>query len=286
MSIWFIALLDDIAVLLDDTAVMTKVSMNKTAGILGDDLAVNAEKAAGFSSDKELPILWRITKWAIKNKLIILPLAFLLSAFVPWTIAPILILGWLYLAFEWTEKIHEAIEYKILKKSHDVQEIILTEEEKVKSAILTDFILSIEIIILTLSTVTAQVLPVQIMVVSIIAFIATFGVYGIVALLVRMDDVGFHFMKDEEEGSIKYKFWNFLVKGLPLIVKTLWIVGTWAMLLVAWGIFSHKISFFHHIHTDYIPMVPAMVYETILGFTAGYILVLVFFIGRKFYTKK
>ena len=187
MASGFFALLDDIAALMDDVAVMSKVAAKKTAGILGDDLAVNAEKASGFVSSRELPVLWAITKGSFLNKLIILPIAFLLTAFIPWLINIILILGGLYLAYEGAEKIfefffpHEPVNKVELLEELSEEEILALEKTKIKSAIVTDFILSVEIIIIALGTVIEQDLWTQIMVVTVIAIIATVAVYGIVA---------------------------------------------------------------------------------------------------------
>jgi len=286
MSVWLLALIDDVALLLDDAAAMTKISIKKTAWILWDDLAVNAEKASWFASSRELPILWKITKWALLNKIIILPLAFILSATIPWIIPYILILGWIYLAFEWSEKIHEFISEKISHKKHDdkVDIILISEEEKVKSAILTDFILSIEIIILALSTVTDQSLTIQILAVSSVALIATFWVYWLVALLIRMDDVWFYFIEKWWVWSNLAKLWNSLVKWLPIIVKILWIVWTWAMILVAGWIFHHNIEFIHHFY-ETVSYIPSIIFDTILGFLVWYIFVVIFFIWRSIIKK-
>ena len=285
MSIWILALLDDIAVLADDAAVMTKISIKKTVWILWDDLAVNAEKASWFNSSRELPVLWEITKWSILNKIIILPFAFLLSYFAPtWVIPTILVFGWFYLAFEWTEKIHEFLENKITWKKHNEDsEIKMWEKEKIKSAIFTDFILSIEIIILALSTVLGKSLSLQIIVVTIVAIVATFLVYWIVAMLVRIDDVWFYFQK--KESNISKKVGTFLVLSLPYIIKWLWIIWTWAMLLVAGWIFTHNIWFLHHFYES-VNYIPSILFDTILWFIAGYILVIIFFIGRKVFKKK
>ena len=194
MASGFFALLDDISVLMDDVVVMSKISAKKTAGILGDDLAVNAEKASGFVSSREIPVLWAITKGSFLNKLIILPFSFILSAFLPSVVTIILVLGGFYLAYEGAEKIFEYIvphKHRVVNgfsESLSESEILSLEKKKIKSAILTDFILSIEIIIITLGTVMDQSLTIQIAVVSIISIIATVVVYGIVALIVRMDD--------------------------------------------------------------------------------------------------
>lgn len=268
------AILDDIAMLLDDAAMVSKVAIKQTAPILGDDLAVNAEKAAGFHASRELPVLWKITKGSLKNKLIILPIAFVLSAFAPWLIAPILILGGLYLAFEGAEKIQEFIELKILKREHKSEKKVLTEEEKVKSAILTDFILSIEIVVIALGTVIEQPLIMQIIAVTIVAFVATIAVYGIVALLVRMDDVGFYLIQTSPENSFKDSVGDMLVAGLPKIIKTLAVVGTIAMLLVAGGIFTHNIEYLHHLHAESFHFMPALVFNMFLGIVVGYVVFL------------
>lgn len=201
MASGIFALLDDIAALMDDVAVMTKVTAKKTAGILGDDLAVNAEKATGFVASRELPVLWAITKGSFLNKLIILPVAFLLSSFLPWAITLILVLGGIYLAYEGAEKIVEYIVPHKHTQGHEKTEsqlegnILDAEKAKIKSAIFTDFILSIEIIIIALGSVLDQPIVFQIVVVSLVAAIATVGVYGIVALIVRMDDVGLALIK-------------------------------------------------------------------------------------------
>ncbi len=201
MASGFFALLDDTAALMDDVVVMSKITTKKTAGILGDDLAVNAEKATGFVSSRELPVLWAITKGSFLNKLIILPVAFLLSSFLPWAVTLILILGGVYLAYEGVERIveffvpHKHDVAKIEEVNLSEEAILLLEKKKIKSAVFTDFILSIEIVIIALGTVLGKPILFQVLVVSIVAIIATVGVYGIVALIVRMDDLGFKLIK-------------------------------------------------------------------------------------------
>ena len=226
MASGFFALFDDIAALMDDVAVMSKVAAKKTAGILGDDLAVNAEKASGFVSSRELPVLWAITKGSLLNKAIILPIAFLLSYFFPILIIIILILGGLYLAYEGAEKIHEYmfphddVHAELLNQEFTEEEILAHEKVKIKSAIFTDFILSIEIVIIALGTVLKETLTHQIVVVSIIAVLATVGVYGIVALIVRMDEFGYKLIAlNEQDDSISDKIGNLLVKALPKVIK-------------------------------------------------------------------
>ncbi len=272
MASGFFALLDDIAAIMDDVAVMSKVAAKKTAGILGDDLAVNAEKASGFASSREIPVLWAIAKGSFFNKLIILPIAFLLSAFLPMAIIIILLLGGLFLAYEGAEKIYEFVfphhhsKATITYQTFTEEEILSLEKDKVKSAILTDFILSVEIVIIALGTVLEKPLLSQVVVVSIIAVLATIGVYGIVAVIVRMDEFGYKLIGlSTRENSISKTIGNILVKALPLVIKSLSVIGTIALLLVAGGIFIHNIDFLHH----FLPQIPSIVKEFILGLVIG-----------------
>lgn len=282
MASGFFALLDDISMLMDDVATLSKVAGKKTAGILGDDLAVNAEKASGFMASREIPVLWAITKGSLLNKLIILPLTFLLSAFVPEAIHIILLFGGLYLAYEGAEKIyafffHRAPKKKIEKVEKLTKEEALSKEkEKVKSAIVTDFILSVEIIIIALGTVETETLLNQIMVVSIIALVATVGVYGIVALIVRMDEFGVKLINiNEEDDSFSDKIGKFLVQALPKVIKSLTVIGTIALLLVSGGIFAHNIDFLHHL----LPSIPAFITEFLIGLVVGIVVLAVVELG-------
>ncbi|MCK4561641.1 MAG: DUF808 domain-containing protein [Flavobacteriaceae bacterium] len=273
----FFSILDDIAALMDDAAVMTKIAAKKTAGVLGDDLAVGADQASKFSASRELPVLWIITKGSFLNKLIILPFAFLLSAFVPQLIVPILLIGGVYLSFEGVEKIIHTFFYK--KKSNsevhestDEEELLKVEKEKIKTTILTDFILSIEIIMITLGTVAKEPLPTQIIVVSIIAIIATIGVYGTVALMIRMDDVGYKLIKISKNKesfieTILSTIGESLIWILPKLIKLLAIVGTIAMLLVGGGMFVHNIQKVH----DFFHALPTIVTELLMGLVVGLI---------------
>ena len=272
MAAGLLALLDDVSLLMDDVATMSQVATKKTAGILGDDLAVNAEKASGFASSRELPVLWQITKGSFINKAIILPVAFLLSAFAPWLIVPILMVGGVYLAYEGVEKIYEYFFHRGEKKhiesleQKSKEEVLSEEKEKVKSAIITDFILSIEIIIIALSTVADQTIAVQIGAVTFVALLATVGVYGLVALLVRMDDFGYKLIAMNGGES---KVGEFFVLSLPNVIKALTVIGTIAMLLVAGGIFIHNS---HYIHE----MVHGILFlfgDLIIGFVIGTIAV-------------
>ncbi|WP_100611999.1 DUF808 domain-containing protein [Confluentibacter lentus] len=273
MASGFFALLDDISALMDDVVVMSKISTKKTAGILGDDLAVNAEKATGFVASREIPVLWAITKGSFLNKLIILPVAFLLSAFLPPAIIVLLVLGGIYLAFEGAEKIYEFfVPHKhssevIIEREPTEEEVLLLEKNKIKSAILTDFILSVEIVIIALGTVIGKDLLFQILVVSIVAIIATVGVYGIVALIVRMDDLGFRLIKRSgDKKGVSKTVGLFLVNALPWVIKSLSVIGTIALILVAGGIFVHNIEFLHH----FLDVLPAILQEFVVGLLVGF----------------
>lgn len=290
MASGFFVLLDDIAAIMDDVAVMSKVAAKKTAGILGDDLAVNAEKASGFASSRELPVLWAISKGSLLNKIIILPIAFLLSAFFPIAIMVILVLGGLFLAYEGAEKIYEFFFPHAHEESEGITEEVLTEEEillvekeKVKSAIVTDFILSVEIVIIALGTVIGKPLVSQIITVSIIAIIATIGVYGIVALIVRMDEVGFKMIqRSKKEKSLLKSIGNVLVQALPKVIKALTVIGTIALILVAGGLFVHNIEFFHNL----LPNFPSIIKEFAIGLIIGFIVLALVNLFKKIFKKK
>lgn len=284
MASGFFAILDDIAALMDDVAVASKIATRKTAGILGDDLAVNAEKATGFLASREIPVLWAITKGSLINKLIIVPAALLLNVFFPVAIKFILIVGGLYLAYEGVEKIVEYF-FNREKKGHEVIEEAnldqsIAEKTKIKSAVTTDFILSVEIVIIALGTVLERSLSIQILTVSVVALLATVGVYGIVALIVRMDDAGYKLIKRCNDKGILSKLGHLLVKSLPIIIKLLAIVGTVALILVAGGIFTHNIDFFHHLKLE----VPSIAKEFGIGFVMGLIVVAVISITKKIYS--
>ena len=280
MASGIFAILDDVATLLDDAAVYSKLAAKKTAGLLGDDLAVNAEKATGFKASRELPVIWAITRGSVVNKLIILPMAFLLSAYAPWLIVPILLLGGAYLSYEGAEKV---LEWILPHKPHATPaaetadskaELLESETHKIKGAIRTDFILSIEIIVIALGTVMDQSLGMRILVVSVIALLATVGVYGLVALLVRMDDAGLHLitrakqMSGAAAGFIR-RFGHMLIAGLPLVIRLLGVIGTIAMLLVGGGMYVHNIEAIHHA----LHFLPAIVGELLVGLVLGAILV-------------
>ena len=271
MASGFFALFDDIAALMDDVAVQGKAAAKQTAGVLGDDLAVNANKAAGFAPSRELPVLWAITKGSFVNKLILLPIAFLLSAFAPWAITPILMAGGVYLAYEGAEKIVEWLFHRQHGEAHDQQpsagDAAEAERKKIKSAIVTDFILSIEIVIIALGTVEGEPLSVQIPVVTVVAFLATVGVYGLVALIVRLDDMGYGLMKlDDGDGKgLFITVGRGMVAALPWVIRALSIIGTLAMLLVAGGIFVHHLPQLHALFHGW----PALLAELTTGLVIG-----------------
>lgn len=284
MASGFFAILDDIAALMDDVAVTSKIATRKTAGILGDDLAVNAEKATGFLSSRELPVLWAITKGSFINKLIIIPVALLLNVFFPAAIKVILVFGGFYLAYEGVEKIIEFLFHRS-KSGHQVIENSEknnsdAEKTKIKSAVTTDFILSVEIVIIALGTVLEKSLTIQIITVSVVALLATVGVYGIVALIVRMDDTGFKLIKKSNDEGFLSKIGHLLVKALPIVIKMLGFVGTIALLLVSGGIFVHNIDYLHHLF----PTIPSTIKEFAFGLVAGLAVIAILTIGKKVFS--
>lgn len=254
-------LIDDITTVLDDVAAMSKVAAKKTTGVLGDDLALNAQQVSGVRADRELPVVWAVAKGSLKNKLILVPSALGLSALAPWSITPILMVGGAYLCYEGFEKIahpflhskqeledgnqilHEAI-------THPEINLVELEREKIKGAIRTDFVLSAEIIVIALGTATTQPLSSQAVVVSAIAFAMTVGVYGFVALIVKLDDMGLYLVQNAplgRKGVFNRTLGNGLLSFAPKLMKTLTVVGTIAMFLVGGSILAHGIPSMHHI---------------------------------------
>lgn len=241
-----LTLLDDITTLLDDIAATSKVAAQKTVGVLGDDLAVNAEQVTGVKADRELPVVFAVAKGALLNKCIIVPIILLLSAFLPWLITPMLMLGGLYLCFEGGEKVWEKLtessgkaKKKIARAPMSDAESALYEKRKVKGAIRTDAILSLEIVVIALGTVQGQLFTVQAITVAIIAVAVTFLVYGVVAVIVKIDDVGLYCLR--REGALKI-----IGRGLlwlaPALMKLLTVVGTIAMFVVGGGILLHGLE--------------------------------------------
>jgi predicted DNA repair protein MutK len=287
MASGIFAVLDDIAALMDDVAVASKLATKKTAGILGDDLAVNAEKATGFLASREIPVLWAITKGSLVNKLIIVPIALLLTHYLPAAITIVLLLGGAFLAYEGAEKIIEFLFHRQKKGVEVIAEAVVPgpddEKAKIKSAITTDFILSVEIVIIAIGSLAADVqFATKVITVSVVALLATVGVYGIVALIVRMDDAGFRLMKNAREGSLRCKFGGLLVKALPWIIKALGVIGTLALILVSGGIFVHNLEFIHHLVESF----PSIVGEGLVGLVVGVIVVGVVTVIKKIMSKK
>lgn len=253
-------LLDDIATVLDDVAILSKVAAKKTAGVLGDDLALNAEQVSGVKADRELPVVWAVAKGSFLNKLILVPSALLISYFVPWLVTYLLIAGGLYLCFEGIEKLlHKFLSSKQeLEDEHSKKLAALAdpninladiEKTKIKGAIITDFVLSAEIIVIILGTVQNEPFTTQIIVLSLMSLVFTVGVYGFVAMIVKIDDLGLYLLHSKIVGvfgNINRFIGSMLLKFAPILMKTLAIVGTAAMFLVGGGIIAHGIPALHH----------------------------------------
>lgn len=247
-----LALLDDIAAVLDDVALMTKVAAKKTAGVLGDDLALNAEQVSGVRAERELPVVWAVAKGSLRNKLILVPAALLISALVPWLIAPLLMMGGAYLCFEGAEK----LVHKWRPHEEDVhgreeaipEDLVAYEKEKIKGAVRTDFILSAEIIVIALGTVQGSDFAVQVSVVAGIALLMTVGVYGLVGLIVKLDDIGLHLVNKGERGPLagaRRALGRSLLLLAPRLMHLLAFVGTLAMFMVGGGILLHGVPAAH-----------------------------------------
>ena len=233
-----LALLDDITSTLDDVAAMTKVATKKTAGVLGDDLALNAEQVAGVSADRELPVVWAVAKGSAKNKLILAPAALLLSAVAPWAVTPLLMFGGTFLCFEGVEK----LAHKFLHRGEAQAPIAevdpqQAEKAKIRGAIRTDFVLSAEIIVIALGTVATAPLPKRVLVVCVLAALLTVGVYGLVAGIVKLDDLGLSLLR--RSSSVARKVGAAIIRAVPYLMKALAIAGTLAMFLVGGGILTH-----------------------------------------------
>ena len=237
-------LIDDIASILDDVALMTKIAAKKTVGVVGDDLALNANQVTGASSERELPIVWAVTKGSLVNKVILIPIALLLSAFLPWLIVPLLMIGGAYLCFEGVEKIL----HKFIAHEEHEEKITFNEAAKIKGAIRTDFILSAEIIIIALGELTEASLLTRIISLSIVGIGITIFVYGLVALIVRADDFGLYLIK---KGGVAKSIGNAILVIMPKFMRSLSFIGTLAMFLVGGGIFVHNVDFIHHLLADY-----------------------------------
>ena len=241
-------LIDDIATVLDDVALMTKVAAKKTAGVLGDDLALNAQQVAGIKADRELPVVWAVAKGSLRNKVILVPSALAISTFAPWAVIPLLMLGGAYLCYEGFEKLaRKFMQSRSEDKTHHIElvealanptvDMVAFEKDKIKGAVRTDFILSAEIIVITLGIVATASFGTQVAVLTGIGLIMTVGVYGLVAGIVKLDDAGLYL--SQKRGKITQTFGKYIVLAAPILMKGLSIVGTAAMFLVGGGILTH-----------------------------------------------
>jgi uncharacterized protein len=257
MASSLLALIDDIASVLDDVALLTKVAAKKTSGVLGDDLALNAQQVTGVKADRELPVVWAVAKGSFINKAILVPAAIAISYFAPWLVTPLLMIGGAFLCYEGFEKLaHRFLHSKAEDAAHQEEllnalldsnkDMVALEKEKIKGAVRTDFILSAEIIAITLGTVQNSTLTTQISVLTSIAILMTVGVYGLVAGIVKLDDAGLHLTQKHPAGGIKHSFGRGILWFAPYMMKGLSIVGTAAMFLVGGGILTHGIPAIHH----------------------------------------
>ncbi|KDO01087.1 DUF808 domain-containing protein [Pseudomonas donghuensis] len=250
-----LVLIDDIATVLDDVSVMTKVAAKKTAGVLGDDLALNAQQVTGVRAEREIPVVWAVAKGSFLNKLILVPAALLISAFIPWAVTPLLMVGGAFLCFEGFEKLaHKFLHSKEEDQAEHVAlteavadpavDLVAFEQDKIKGAVRTDFILSAEIIAITLGTVADAPLTQQIIVLSGIAIVMTIGVYGLVAGIVKLDDLGLWLT--QKASSAAKATGNGILRAAPYMMKSLSVIGTAAMFLVGGGILVHGVAPLHH----------------------------------------
>ena len=283
-----LTLIDDIATLLDDISMMGKLAAKKTAGVLGDDLSLNAQQVTGVRANRELPVVWSVAKGSLINKVILVPLALLISAFIPWAITPLLMIGGAFLCFEGVEKVLHTLEARKHKESQEArqqrlaaiaaQDPLTFEKEKVKGAVRTDFILSAEIVAITLGIVADAPLLNQVLVLSGIALVVTIGVYGLVGLIVKLDDMGYWLA--EKRSVLAQAVGKGLLVTAPWLMKALSIVGTLAMFLVGGGIVVHGIAPLHHAidhfaqqQNDLIALTLPMLINLVLGFIIGSVVV-------------
>lgn len=309
-----LALIDDIATLLDDVSVMTKVATQKTAGVLGDDLALNAQQVAGVAADRELPVVWAVAKGSAVNKMILVPAALVISAFEIWLrskgwnvplIIPLMMIGGAYLCFEGVEKLahkflHSAAEDQqhhkdLLNALAKDKDLVAFEKDKIKGAIRTDFILSAEIIVITLGTVANKDFISQIAVLIMIAIIMTVGVYGLVAGIVKLDDGGVYLLASKGSNAWT-RFRQALGRGIlwfaPFLMKFLSIAGTAAMFLVGGGILSHNIPALHHLIEGIAPQaepmktIVSMSADAVVGIIAGIVVLSLVLLAKKLFVRK
>jgi predicted DNA repair protein MutK len=254
MASSLLALLDDIATILDDVSVMTKVAVKKTAGVLGDDLALNAEQVAGVRPERELPVVWAVAKGSLRNKVILVPAALAISTLAPWAVVPLLMLGGAYLCFEGVEKLVHKYLHRREAAEHEAElrealldptaDLVAVERDKIKGAVRTDFILSAEIIVITLGTVAGQPFGKRFAVLTAIALLMTVGVYGLVAGIVKLDDAGVALAKRANGGAAALG--RGILTAAPWLMRGLSVAGTAAMFLVGGGIVTHGVPLLHH----------------------------------------
>ena len=304
MASSLLILLDDIATVLDDVALMSKVAAKKTAGVLGDDLALNAQQVSGVRAERELPVVWGVAKGSFINKLILVPLALVISLVAPWLINPLLMLGGLFLCYEGVEKVLHSWQHKKVRNEEEAQaeftaletDLATFEKDKIKGAIRTDFILSAEIVVISLGTVATAPFTSKILVLSIIAIVMTVGVYGFVAMIVKIDDLGLYLT--QQASNLKKNIGRALLAFAPKLMKVLTFVGTIAMFLVGGGIINHAVPLLHHLtedsvnHIENIPTVgniigsltPTLI-NFVLGLVAGLLVLLIVTIIKRFWSK-
>ncbi|WP_457744034.1 DUF808 family protein [Sulfurimonas sp.] len=274
----FFAILKQVGALADDTSTAIK----NTANILSDDIAVTAEQSSNFRASRELPVIWEITKGSFLNKIIIIPIILLLSSYLPSVIVPILLLGATYLSYEGYEKVHEYF-FEHEQESHkEIEDEINAAEEKqnIKQTIQTDFILSIEVVLIALSSVMDSPIVEKVIIVTIVSFLATIGVYGIVALIIRLDDIGMWFA-----GKGYKRVGASLVYTMGFLVKALAVIGTIAMFLVGGGIYAHDIHLLHHLQTEYFQNTFFILFDALLGLIIGVIAFFFISLFKKLRTK-
>jgi len=302
-----LALLDDIATVLDDVTLMTKVAAKKTAGVLGDDLALNAQQVTGVDSSRELPVVWAVAKGSLWNKAILVPAALLISAFAPWLIIPLLMIGGAFLCFEGAEKLaHKFLHSPEEDAAHKErlaaalagkEDMVALEKDKIKGAIRTDFILSAEIIVISLGTVSEMPFMQQVAVLVLIALIMTVGVYGLVAGIVKIDDAGLYLTK--KSSSFAQGFGRMLLALAPRLMKFLSVVGTAAMFMVGGGIVAHNWELLHHYSEGMatsmgeVPVIGGVlhaigpvVFDALVGIAVGVLVLLVVTLVNKMRGKK
>jgi predicted DNA repair protein MutK len=262
-------------------AVLTKIATKKTTGILGDDLAVNAQQVSGVDPDRELPVVWAVAKGSAINKAILIPSSLVISYFLPWLVTVLLLCGGAYLCFEGFEKIwHKLFDKSDHKKG---QNTALGEVEKIKGAVRTDFILSAEIIVITLGTVTGEPVSKQFLVLFGISLIMTIGVYGLVAMIIKLDDFGLYLIKPEM-ARWKKIIGSGLLSGAPYLMKSLGIIGTVAMFMVGGGIITHAVPVLHHVQND-LPKVAAVGMDMVVGLGLGGLVMLAVSMVKKFFAR-